>query len=969
MSYRLRRKTRPQGDVEIYGGPLKQKRFDGGMNIDVPASEIRDNEVAYASNVICREFGLEARSGSIDICEAGFSDITGTNLFGYEGVSLKFSSVSPDRRHVVSYNSTLRFYGMNPAASGGYINSLGYNWNTDIDASAFNPGTGDTTIVPYRRGFLVFNSAKITYSEFSGCFQVNSPNPIHGIKDDTSSGAFQYRYLVTLSRSSKYGSDGTISTYTATDRYASGAELVHESGTNGKFYQNSGTSTARQTDYGEVWKTDAITSGSAYSITNADLKAAFSSASNTTDNSAAGHFTHVSIWRTTDLGTNGIALGNNKSIFYWVGDVKRSDVFSGSGFSDNFSDSAIQNTGLILKTQGFTPIPSGSCGEVSGGWMFVSDRSNSTSENYLYYCALANSIENIGYHFFDLQKWRFNQGIRAMRANQDILSIFCESSSHICNMTSYVTDASKLQSIPFLNYFHPVDRAIGIKDWATLDSIDENTMIAVCSDGTVRKWDTTKWGNDLAYEKVSSEIQKIVPASVFTYERGSIGKYYNGAYYLFYSKSTSDTATTNCLRFGMGIPDTQYAQGSNKQAGFGWTFYTGIPFPPFKRGVSVVHDSQGTDRLCVIRATNGKFYWMETYTAFTGAVDDVNYLHTFPMVRQEVDLGTYPNADGTEISSTVTFRELIGNSESDILVHDETFSRWRPRVEADGYRSGMTVSLSAYKDGSSTAYETVTDQPKTAAVKFTKEIAARRVQLSFTTNRGAWRYVGIDSYFRSIDKVNIAVAGDNSSSESTTSYPQWQLELASNFTHWMTRRETNVDRATGKNLTASGTITFVSGPDNKSGSAHVFTTQTYSETAANSYTDFSVMFWVKDASTNVNLFNIAGTNAMNCEFTDNTTLSFSGLGTVTVDTIASGWNHFFISRSGNTISVYQNGTLKGTITSGTSLGGGSLTIGSLSGNFKIHDLRVYSNAKTVNANTYYYNNVINEQGDMVMPQV
>jgi hypothetical protein len=960
VSFRLRRKTRPQGDVEIYGGPLKQKRFDGGMNIDVPASEIKDNEVAYSSNVIFREYGFEPRSGTIEISEFGFSHISPVNLFGYVSNRIKFGIFAANYNHIVSYNSTIRFYNENPNSST-YVNGFGYDWNTNVNASAWNPGTGDTTIIPYRRGVVVFSSSKISYCESNGCFQVNSPNPVHGIKDDNGGGgAYQYRYLLTLSRSSIYGTDGLISTYTATDRYAAGAELVHESGTNGARYQNAGTSTARQTNYGEVFKAAAIASGSAYAITNADLKAAFSSTSSTTDNSAAAHFTHVTVWRTLDYGTNGLALGNNKAIYYWVADVKRSDVFGGSGLSDVYSDNTIQNNGLIIKTQGFTPMPSGAAGEIAGGWMFAFDRSNATSENYLYYCAVANSPENIGYHFYDIQKWRFNQGLRAMRANQDILSIFCESSSHICNMTSYVTDASKLTSIPFLNYFHAVDRAVGIKDWATLDSVDENTMVAVCSDGSVRTWDTTRWGDDLAYDKVSTEIQKIVPASPFNYEQGSVGKFYKGAYYLWYSTSSSDTVTTKCLRYGFG-----------KKAGYGWSYYTNFPQPNFKRGVSVVDETQGVQRLVVIDGVHGKFYWCETFNAFTGATDNTNVggSPTYPMVRTELDLNNYPNQSGTEITSTVMFRELIGNSESDIMVHDETFHRWRPLVKEDGFRSGMTVSMSAYKDGSTTAYETVTNQPRTASIKFTKEIAARRVQLAITTNVGAWRYVGIDSFFRSLDKVNPATSGDNSSSESTISYPQWQADLATNLTHWVSRRETNIDRATGTTLTASGSITLVTGPDTKTESAQVYYLQTYSETAANSYTDFSLSFWVKDPDLNLNFFTIAGTNPMTCQFTANTTLSFSGLGTVTIASVASGWHYFFIKRSGTTISVYQNGALKGTITSGTTLGGGNLTIGNVGGGVKMHDFRAYSDVKLVDSMTYYYNNVLNEQGDMVMPQV
>lgn len=835
MSYRLRRKSRPQGDVEIYGGPLKQKSFKGGMNLDVPASEIKADEVAYASNVIFREFGFEARAGSIQVSQFSFADInTASNFNAYCSNPLKFGTFGVNYRNAICYNSQVRYYGENPASSI-YVAPGSYDYTTNVTIGAHNPGTGDTTMIPYRRGFMIFNAAKISYTEFSGAFVVNSPNPVHGIKDDNASGAFKYRYLLTLSRCSIYSSDGTVSTYTATDRNTAGAELVHESGSNGARYNLAGTSTARQTDYGEVFRATAISASSSYALTNADLKAAFSTAADVTNDLAAAHFTHVTIWRTCDFGDAGIALGNDRALFYWVADVKRSDVIGvGAGFTDVFSDASIQNNNVLLKTQGFDPMPSGSCAELAGGWMFVADRTNATSENYLNYCAISNSPENIGYYFGEVQKWRFNQGIRAMRANQDILSIFCESSSHICNMTSYVSSPSKVQSVPFLNYFHAVDRSIGIKDWATLDSIDENTFIAVCSDNSVRQWDTTKWGDDLAYEKVSTEIRQIVPASVNTYERGSVGKYYNGAYYLWYSKDLTDTATTKCLRYGFG-----------KKAGYGWSFYEGTAFPNFKRGVQVVDETQGVQRLIVIRGTNGKFIWVDTFKPFVGAVDDTNIVPSaYQMDRCELDLGDYPNGSGTEIASTVKFRELIGNSESDVLVHDETFHRWRPLSESVGYRSGLSISMSAYKDGSTTAYETITEQPRTGALKFTKEVAARRVQLAVSTDVGSWRYVGIDSSFRSLDKINYATAGDNSSSESTTSYPQFQSEWAQDLDFWLTRREEGLDRATGVQMDPvyAGAITMSTGPDSKSSSAYSFSAivtnaHDYTEawTATNSY--------------------------------------------------------------------------------------------------------------------------------------
>jgi hypothetical protein len=1002
VSFKLRRKTRPQADVEIYGGPLKQKHFEGGMNIDVPASEIKENEVAYASNVIFRESGFEARSGTMEISEIGFSGIDSTKLFGYTTNLIKFGIYSSNYNHIVSYNSTIRFYPENPNTAS-MLNAFGYDWNTGVSATAWNPGTDDTTMVPYRRGVIVFSSSKISYCESSGSFQVNAANPVHGVKDDNASGAFKYRYLITLSRSSIYGSTGLITTYAAANRNTDGAELVHESGSNGARYNNAGTSTVRQTDYGEVFKAAAISASSAYTITNADLKAAFSSTSSVTDNSAAAHFTHATLWRTRDFGDAGAALGNSKVLYYWVDDVKRSDIFGSSAtYSDVSTDDTIQNNGLILKTQGFDPLPSGSCGEIAGGWLFVSDRTNAVSENYLNYCAVSNSPENIGYYFSDVQKQRFNQGIRAIRSNQDILSIFCESSSHICNMTSYVSDLSKIQSVPFLNYFHAVDRAIGIKDWATLDSVDENTMIAVCNDGTVRKWDTTRWGDDLAYEKVSTEIQKIVPASPFVYERGSVGKYYKGAYYLWYSTNSADTATTKCLRYGMGIPDTNFAKGSNKQAGFGWSYYTGFPQPNFKRGVSVVNETQGVQRLIVIRASSGKFLWCETFTPFTGATDNTNvgFSPLYPMVRTELDLNDYPNQGGTEIVSTVYFREYVGASEADELIHEETFHCFRPRVVADGYRSGMSISTMAFVGGSSTACETVTGKPLYASIRFLEEIADRRVQIGVSVSKSGWKYVGIENIFRSLDKVDFLSLGDTPVSAVPLSYTRaqvetYQAEIAQDLIHWVTRRDQFVDYADGVTLTKVGLPTFAIGPDSKTDSCLVFaanqavhrtSTYLFNDTIGEDFESSTIMFWVRNPAYGKNFVYFEGSTRLSIQFTDSTHLKINDDISGVVDLltpIGTGWNLIAITRewiNGDVpdpygIKVYYNKTLVfSSDQPEVPFGGTSLWLGNHTGESglftgMLFDFRAYNKQISAEAIAYYYDVILNNQSDLVLPQV
>lgn len=963
MGYHLPRYSRSQSDRELYGGSLKQKSFKGGMNMDAPASELKEDELALAENVICREYGLEARPGSIQYNQALFS-LNPTLVNGYCYTPSTFAGSYQGFRHVFNYNNTIRSYPDSPNNS--YIESV--NLLSVSGSGTYAPGTGNTTIVPYRRGALLFTTSKISYNEPGGAFQVNAPNPIHGVANNAAATRnYAYRYLFTLSRIIAYSQDPSSGT-SVTDRLSAGAELVHETGTNGKRYNASGTSTARNSDAGEINKAAAISAASPLVIPTTDLVAAFGSASDVADNTAASHFTHVSIYRTLDVGPLGIGpqgAGNNEQLYVWVGDVSRASANGSGTFSDGLSDddlrNRIQSGNFLLKSRGLQPIPSGDCAEVTSGFIFVADRSNATTETRVHYCS-TQSPELFGYYFPDLQQYRFNDGIRAMKANQDILSIFCNNSSHICALTSITEDTSKLQYIPVLNYFQPVDRTIGVRDWGTISSVDQNTMIAVCSDGTVRLWDGTKWGDDLSYGKVNSEIRQIVPASPASASRGSIGRYYKGAYELWYSKSSSDTYLTSHLRYGFG-----------KDAGYGWTKNTNYVKPPFKVGAEVIIDDTGVQRMIVMSGvtsstyTAGHLYWVNTFRPFTGAVEQSS-----AMDRVDIDGAVYYNSSaGSEITQKIRFREMSATEESRYLVHQESHLYLRPLVEETGYRSGASVSFLAYEDGSTTASETMTNVPKTADIRFTKEIAARRIQLEVQLITGASRLVGIDSHCRSLDRINYATAGDNSSSESTTSYPQHQYNLASNMRHWVTRRNFAMDRVSATNLTQAGTVSWGPGADGGDATAYNFVSSgTLSKADTFSYSgDFALSFWVKSYTDAENMVSITGTNTMYVRRSGSGSIYVND-GLVTTAGINDGaYHHICAVRSGTTVTVYYDGASVYTATDSLAFGGSTFIIGSAAATGYIDDVRVYSAALTAATVAYLYSDTVNNSGNNTRPMV
>lgn len=972
MSNRLRRKSRPQADIELFGGPLKQKDFRGGINLDRPASEIGENQLANAENVICFDHHVEARPGTKKATEtAGTMPGSGTyHAFVANKSSLDVASNAG--QYILHRGSNL--YNLrNPIQFGAPVSILQSHYAT-VTSGAFGVDS-TSTIRPFNRGNIVFTSSKIAYLPPQGgtWFQINAPNPVHGFADDTAAAsAYERRYLVTLSRIVAGHGSGVA----ATNRLASGAILEHESGSNGARYYSAGTQT-RDTDYATVYKASAFGPGAGYTFTEAQLKSLFSSSGAANDNSAAQHFTHVSIWGTLDIGSNGrdpeTNSGNSRDIYVWLGDVNRDTLMNvGGTFSDDFTDAELRarmKSGLMLVVRGFEPLPSGDCGEATESFIFVSSRSATSGKGIVYYSQVDFSPENMGYYFPGNQFKMFGDSVMAMRASQDVLSVFCTNSTHTCTLTAF-EQTNLIQANFILTHWTTVDETLGVRDWGTISQVDRGTMIAVCSDASVRLWDTTKWGPDLSYDAVNTEITKIVPANPSNTTTGSFGIFYKGAYHLWYSKDSSDTNLTNHLRYGFG------GRGGNR-----WTKYTGFIRLPFRAGATVVvDDANRVQRLMGISThssangyLNNDIYWLETFESFSGASE---YSSAFERVATDgKSSGGAGSAPGDEITCRIKFRELTANEESHELVHQETHAYLRPMVESVGYRTGFQLSLVGYENGSATASETISDLPKTGDWHFTQELSGRRIQLELVATTGQFRFVGIDSHCRSLDRINYATAGDNSSSENTASNDAaHQLALSYGFTHWISRRYPSIDMMGPTTLTASGSVGTAEGPDGKSSSALSFSSSTYSRAATSGYGNFTLAFGMFcDTSLPAgNIFELAAgggnPNAMSVSFTNSTTLSFSGLGTVTVSNVANAtWSLFAIIRSGSTISVYQNGSLVGTITSATGVGGGNLTIGRPSGLLRLFDIRVYADAKTAANMAYWYTDIVSYGGGRTLP--
>jgi hypothetical protein len=364
-------------------------------------------------------------------------------------------------------------------------------------------------------------------------------------------------------------------------------------------------------------------------------------------------------------------------------------------------------------------------------------------------------------------------------------------------------------------------------------------------------------------------------------------------------------------------------------------------------------DSNNLGRLMVLDYSTGHFYWIETFTnansSFTKAWKD----------KENV-------SGGTDIACTVKFREIIGKEESHTLYHQESHAYLRPSIPADGYLSGFEITFNVYADGATTAAASLSDAPKTGDIQVAKVAAGRRLQHELVTTASKFILTGIDSHIQEQDKASIGAQFAESDEAG------WQTVLggASTLKHWLCRPKALLNRATGSSYTLAGTApTAVEGPDGKTYALSFPSGASYTLADTTSYGDFSVGFWCKTVALNSRIFNINGTNDFYVRFTGNTVMDVNGDGNITVSTIASGWHHFFIVRTGSTVSVYQNGALlAGTVTTATARGGTNLQINDQGGAMILDDIRVYNDdVITAAIADYYYDDVTGNAGNLVLP--
>jgi len=363
--------------------------------------------------------------------------------------------------------------------------------------------------------------------------------------------------------------------------------------------------------------------------------------------------------------------------------------------------------------------------------------------------------------------------------------------------------------------------------------------------------------------------------------------------------------TTRC--FQLALNDSQ---------GVGFSENTGddFVFPSAGAPPIMIWDENNIAHLLVLDNNDGNFYDMMTRDGPT----DTGYEKVW------TDKADENGENGTAIIPSVKFGEDIGNYEHywlraaviRLFVHAVNDAvKGATGFSDEGIPDDLEITLRAYIDGKLSIERSVADIPITGDIHFDDMVEGHRIALEFVANMGQHTICGRYAKYILTDKM----IGSGVMSED-----DYQEQFATP-SMWFSRDLLYFDRATGLELdsTEQAKITSTTGVDGRTGSSWSFTEAL--NLPSRTLSSASIILWHQGLSS----FTVNGVPMV---FTDYNT---SGL-----------WTLSYLTGLTTTGAIVINPT----------------------GTCKIFDLRIIdSQTLSAEAIAYYYDNIVNHSGDVVLP--
>jgi len=878
LSY-IRKRTRSQGDRAI---KHTQDNFGEGLNVDLPATDINTNANPVLDNYIAYERYAEGRTGST----LANDDLPGSG-------TIHSIAIHPENGQLVMHRGA-KLYSV--TSSFVEIQNLGHTESFTFDE--------DSNLVVFGDDFLLYTASGlfrlyITLS-IKSFIPINAQKPLEiaSVVAATDKGPFKYKYIYTFSviianigfpaNSGHRGTPGNV--------------LVHE------------TPPIRPT--GEV-------GSEAYFLqVSREEEIGISQQIVSILETIPDHVTHISWYRTPDLGQNGL---DNLAFdqYAWIDD--REVSFPNAAdltFDDTINYRLTHAPNLRLKNIGWEALPNGVLGEVTPGFIFTA----ALNGKMLSYSQRVPDDTRAGFHDAGTQFQEFDDGINVIAKLPDSLAVIENSTSSIITLTSII-DTGVNQYVATIDHIITIDDDIGVIDGKSFSNADGGTYVSICSDKSVRTFDQSGWGRDLALDHVGGIIDGIKVGA-------TVAKYYKGAYYIWYTLDNDATKPDSCIRFSL-----------KRSSGKGWNTVTGVDWvlPPINTGLMVGSNFNAPSDtklsyFFVLNESDNKIYWIDSFNGPENIT-----INDFPVVKHYSDKKIFFYADGTQIPCKIRTRDVTGSQRSFNIKHSESHIYYNNSTPEDPL--ALTISASAFVDDSDTPTDTVTEVPPGDDIQFFRKVEGSRISVEFTSNRSGHRVISIDGRFR-VQDINRPNAGPSKSLEGTM-----QADLQGKINLWtFTRPAPLLSRIDNKKFPL-GNIQTQLGPDGRTKAVQVgvgsnevnpflFPDRSSYNTEEGS---FSALFWVGGLDFSgppvvlFTVYNLDGTIGLQLYATNATTLilfntSLGIVGTFTVDDLnagpTNGYHQIFVySPALGTLDIKQNGVSKGLTFAFITFGGGGIELG------------------------------------------
>lgn len=895
MGY-IRKKTRPQGDRAI---KHEQSNFGEGLNLDLPATDINTNANPNLENYIAYERYADGRTGSVEV----FTPSIGSG-------TIHSIEIHPENNICVMHRGVGLFTLSDFSGEiVGLTTSLGFTH--DVDSKLVVYGDDFLLTTPDDGIFrLVVNIPTVPkFLEFNG----PQPLDIGVVTSGTNTGEFKYKYIYTFSTILQ--SDGEQSTL---NRLAVGNKVFMETPP----IRPIGSASSSQYFF-QHNRNAATESGN---TTELDVGAGESFPDN---------ITHVSWYRTPDLGQNGL---DNLAFdqYAWISDEALLLTFGvlTDGTSDDTVNYRLTHApNLRLKNIGWQALPNGLLAETTPGFLFTAQRNGKKVS----YSQRIPDDTRVGYHDAGVQFQEFDDGVNILAKLPDALAVIENQKSSIMNLTSTI-DSGVNQTVISIDNVSSVDDDIGVIDAGSFTKAEDGSYISICSDKSIRVFDATGWSRDLSLDRIGRIIDRINTGA-------SIAKYYNGAYYLWFTLDDSETNPDDCLRLSI-----------KRSSGKGWTFISGEDwvFPSSVTGLMVGNnsfipgESQKQDYFFVLNEANGIIYWIETFDGLESAT-----INGFPVLKYYADRISSSSPNGTNIPCIIRTREVTGSQESFNIKHSESHIYIRDTVNQalpsniPAPPSGpvtypeLFLDAAAYVDGVQIPVETVSGVSPGEDIQFWRKVEGSRIAIEFISNRSGHRITKIDGRFR-VQDINRPNSGPLQTE--TSSY---QEDFKTNFVHWLFTRPLPMLDMINRTKFPLLKTPLQTGPDLRSNAVEVGVVigqkNPFIIPSRSAYDNgLAISFWVgnlvyEPASlplTILSLLDSSGTIEISITSSESTKIGITGDVEITVDDLNSGgtngFHHIvFNATLASGVGVgnwYQNGVLKGT-SNFNFVGGGGIELG------------------------------------------